>query len=159
MTTVVILLGLILSISGLIGCILPIIPGLPLSYVALLLLSFAKDWEPFSATFLIIMGAITGLMLFLDYVVPVVGAKKYGASKYGVWGSFIGMIIGIFVFPPFGLIIGGFIGAVVGELLAGKEGDNAVRAGIGVFLGNLFNIGLKLGISGVMLFFYIKEML
>lgn len=76
MTTVAILFRLILSITGLIGCILPIIPGLPLSYVALLIISFAKDWEPFSATFLIIMGAITGLMLLLDYVVPVVGAKK-----------------------------------------------------------------------------------
>jgi uncharacterized protein YqgC (DUF456 family) len=69
------------------------------------------------------------------------------------------LIIGLFIFPPFGLIVGGFIGAVAGELLAGKEGDDAIRAGIGVFLGNLFNIGLKLGISGFMLFFYIKEML
>jgi uncharacterized protein YqgC (DUF456 family) len=105
------------------------------------------------------MGSLTGLMLLLDYVVPIVGAKKYGASKYGIWGSFIGMILGLFIFPPFGLIIGGFIGAISGELLAGKEGDDAVRAGIGVFLGNLFNIGLKLGVAGVMLFFYIKEML
>jgi uncharacterized protein YqgC (DUF456 family) len=159
MTTVVILLGLLLSITGLIGCILPIIPGLPLSYVALIILSFAKDWEPFGATFLIVTGLLTALMLLLDYLVPVVGAKKFGASKYGVWGSFIGMIIGLFIFPPFGLIVGGFIGAIAGELLAGKEGDDAIRAGIGVFLGNLFNIGLKLGISGFMLFFYIKEML
>lgn len=159
MTTVVILLGLILSITGLIGCILPIIPGLPLSYIALLILSFAKDWEPFSATFLIVTGVLTGLMLFLDYALPVVGAKKFGASKFGVWGSFIGMIIGLLIFPPFGVIVGGFLGAVAGELLAGKEGDDAIRAGIGVFLGNLFNIGLKMGISGFMLVFYIKEML
>ena len=159
MTTVIIFLGLILSITGLIGCILPIIPGPPLSYIALLILSFTKNWEPFSTTFLIVTGLLAGLTLFLDYVVPVVGAKKFGASKFGIWGSFIGMIIGFITFPPFGVIVGGFLGAVGGELLAGKGGDDAIRAGIGVFLGNLFNIGLKMGISGFMLFFYIKPML
>ena len=159
MTTVIIFLGLILSITGLIGCILPIIPGPPLSYIALLILSFTKNWEPFSTTFLIVTGLLAGLTLFLDYVVPVVGAKKFGASKFGIWGSFIGMIIGFITFPPFGVIVGGFLGAVGGELLAGKGGDDAIRAGIGVFLGNLFNIGLKMGISGFMLFFYIKAML
>ncbi|MBW1710918.1 MAG: DUF456 domain-containing protein [Deltaproteobacteria bacterium] len=156
---VLIILGLILAISGLIGCILPIIPGPPLSYIALILLSLAKNWEPFSAAFLIVMGVIALVVLILDYVVPLIGAKKYGATRLGLWGSIIGMVVGIFFFPPFGIFIGGFAGAMAGELFAGKAGNEALRAGIGVFIGNLVSIGLKMGLSGVILFFYVKEML
>lgn len=157
--TVLVVLGLILALSGLIACIVPIIPGPPLAYGSLLVLSVAKDWEPFSTTFLLVMGALTLLVLILDYIVPAAGAKKYGATKFGVWGSLLGMILGLFVFPPFGLFIGGFVGAMAGELYAGKGGDEAFRAGLGVFVGNLVGIGIKMGLCGVILFFYIKALL
>ena len=94
----------------------------------------------------------------LDYVVPAAGARKYGASKFGTWGSILGLLIGLVAFPPLGMFIGGFIGAVIGELLAGRAGGKALRAGWGVFLGNLAGIGLKMAFSGVMIFFYVKEM-
>ena len=158
LTAGIIILGLILAVSGLIGCIFPIIPGPPLTFISLLILSYAKNRQPFSATFLIVMGGLTALMLVLDYVIPAAGAKKYGASKLSVCCSVIGMVIGLFVFPPFGLFIGGFVGAVVGELYVGKGGEDALRSGMGVFVGNLVSIGLKLGLCGVMLFFYVKEM-
>ena len=158
LTTSLIILGIILALAGFVGCILPILPGPPLGFLALLLLSFTKNWEPFSATFLVIMGGLTVLVTVLDYLVPAVGAKKYGASKFGVWGSLIGLFIGFFVFPPFGMFVGGFVGAVAGELLAGRAGGTALRAGWGAFVGNLVGMGLKLDLSGVMLFFYIKEM-
>lgn len=158
MTVTIIILGLILAISGLIGCIFPIIPGPPLSFIALIILSYAKNWEPFSATFLIVIGGLTVLVAILDYVVPTIGAKKYGASKLGIWGSFIGLIIGLLAFPPLGMFIGGFVGAVAGELLAGREGEMALRAGWGVFAGSLVSMGLKMGLTGVMIFFYVKEM-
>ena len=158
LTTTLMIFGLLLSVAGFVGCILPILPGPPLSFVALLILSFAKDWEPFSVIFFVIMGGLTVLITILDYLVPAVGAKKYGASKFGIWGSLIGLFVGIFVFPPFGIFLGGFAGAVVGELLSGREGREALRAGWGAFIGNLTATGLKLGLSGVMLFFYIKEM-
>jgi uncharacterized protein YqgC (DUF456 family) len=150
--------GLILSIAGLAGCIFPILPGPPLSYIALIILSFAKDWEPFGAAFLIVMGVITLLATFLDYFVPAIEAKRYGASRLGIWGSMIGLLIGLFAFPPLGMFIGGFIGAVAGELLSGREGAKALRAGWGVFLGNLISIGLKMALCGVMTFFYVKAM-
>ncbi|MEE9609801.1 MAG: DUF456 domain-containing protein [Desulfatiglandales bacterium] len=158
MTTALIILGLILVLAGFIGCILPILPGPPLSFIALIILSYAKDWEPFSVTFLIVMGGLTVIATILDYVVPAAGAKKYGASKFGTWGSVLGLLIGLLVFPPFGMFIGGFIGAVIGELLAGMEREKALRVGWGVFVGNLAGIGLKMAFSGVMIFFYIKEM-
>jgi len=126
--------------------------------LALLLLSFAKNWEPFSSTFLIIMGGLALLVTILDYVVPLVGAKKYGASKLGVWISMIGMLIGVLFFPPWGMLFGAFVGALAGELLAGKEGRKSLQAAWGVFVGNVVSIGFKLAYCGAILFFYVKEM-
>ena len=154
---VLIILGLLFAMVGLAGCILPVIPGPPFSFLALIILSWAKDWEPFSSTFLIIMAGLTILLTILDYVVPVRGAKKYGASKLGLWGSIIGMLIGLFFFPPLGMFIGAIVGAFAGELIAGKEVKKALRAGWGIFVGNMLVIILKLTFSGVILFFYAKE--
>jgi len=158
LTTVAIILGLLLALVGLAGCIIPVIPGPPLSFLALIILSFAKNWQPFSPTFLIIMACLTIVVTIVDYVVPAGGAKKYGASKFGVWGSVIGMPIGFFFFPPWGILIGGIVGALAGELLAGKEGRKVFRASWGIFVGYVVGTGLKLVFSGVLLFFYIKEM-
>lgn len=155
---VLIILGLLFALIGLVGCILPVIPGPPLSFFALIILSYAKNWEPFSSTFLIIMAGLTIVVTILDYVVPASGAKKYGASKLGIWGSIIGMLFGLFFFPPWGMLIGAIGGALAGELAAGKEVKKALRAGWGVFVGNMVSIGLKLAFSGVILFFYVKEM-
>ena len=143
---------------GLIGCILPVIPGPCISFLSLIILSYAKNWEPFTSTFLIIMAGFTILVTILDYVVPAGGAKKYGASKWGVVGAMTGMLIGIFMFPPWGMIMGAFMGAFAGELLARKEARKALRAGFGVFVGIMVGTGLKLAFSGTILFFYLKEM-
>jgi len=156
--TVLILLGLVLAFVGLVGCVLPFIPGPPVSFLALIILSFAKNWEPFSSTFLIMMAVLTILVTLLDYVIPAVGAKKYGASELGVWGSIIGMVIGLFLLPPWGMFIGAFVGALAGEILAGKEGREVFRSGWGVVVGSIAGIGLKLALCGVMLFLYFKEM-
>ena len=159
MTTLLIILGLLLALAGVFGCIFPVIPGPPLGYLALIILSWAKGWEPFGTTFLIIMAGLTILVSISDYLLPAMGAKKYGASRLSLWVSMAGMVIGLFLFPPWGMIIGAFLGAVAGELLAGRQGKSALRAGWGVFVGNMLSAGLKLALTGVMLFLYIKEML
>lgn len=159
MDAVIIVIGLILALAGMIGCILPIIPGPIFSFLALLLLSWIKNWQIFSQTFLIVMGSLTALLMIFDYIAPALGAKKYGASKRGIWGSAIGMIIGIFFIPPWGIIVGAFIGALVGELLTGKSGKKALRAGWGILIGNVLGVGLKLAFTTVVLFYYIKAML
>ena len=158
MNVVLIIIGLILAIAGMAGCILPVLPGPILSFCALILISWAKNWQIFSQTFLIVMGAVTALLILLDYVAPALGAKKYGASRRGLWGSAIGMIIGIFFIPPWGMIVGAFIGALVGELASGKSGRKALRAGWGILIGNVLVVGLKLAFTAVVLFYYIKEM-
>lgn len=159
MDAVIIVIGLILALAGMIGCILPIIPGPIFSFLALILLSWTKNWQVFSQAFLIVMGSLTAILMILDYIAPALGAKKYGASKPGLWGSAIGMIIGIFFIPPWGIIVGAFVGALVGELLAGKSGKKALRAGWGILIGNVLGIVLKLAFTTVVLFYYIKAML
>ena len=158
MSAALVIIGLLLAIAGMVGCILPIIPGPILSFSALILLSWIKNWQIFSQTFLIVMGILTALLIILDYVAPALGAKKYGASKRGIWGSAIGMIIGIFFIPPWGMIVGAFIGALAGELASGKSSGKALRAGWGILIGNVLGIGLKLAFTAVVLLYYVKEM-
>ena len=158
MTVSLIILGLLIALIGLVGSILPVIPGPPLSYAALIILSLAKQWEPFNITFLIVMGALMLAVSLVDYVFPAIGARRYGASKAGVWCSVIGMLVGIFFIPPWGMFIGAFAGAVIGELVFGKGERGALRAGWGVFIGTMVGTGFKLAFCGVCIFFYVKGM-
>lgn len=153
------IVGFILVVAGIVGCILPVIPGPPLSYAALILASVAYRWEPFSVSFLIIVGMVTLIVTLLDYLLPLFTAKKYGASKYGIWGSVFGMLIGIIFFPPFGLILGAFFGALIGELLFYKNMKKSLKAGFGIFMGTLFGIFLKLATSGMIGFYFIRAVL
>lgn len=159
MTILLIIVGFITALIGIIGCVLPVLPGPAISYLALIILSLAKDWEPFSATFLVIMAILAVLVSILDYVVPAGGARKYGASKAGVWGSVAGMLAGFFILPPWGIIFGAFLGAFAGELLARRAGKEALRAGWGVFVGVVFGMGVKLAFSGAVLILYVGALL
>ena len=150
-------LGVIFIISGILGCVLPVVPGPPLSYVGLLFLHFTEKYQ-FSPRFLIIWAIITALVYALDYVIPAWGTKKFGGSKRGVWGSIIGLIVGLFFFPPFGIIIGPFVGAVIGELTSGKDSQAALKSGFGSFLGFLMGTLLKLITSGMMTWYFGKEL-
>lgn len=151
-----IVLGIIFVLIGIIGCVIPGIAGPPFSFLALICLSIAKRWEPYSTRFLIIMGALTVVIQTLDYILPAVGAKKFGATKYAFWGAIIGLLMGILFFPPFGMIICAFLGAIVAEVLAGKKSYEALRAGWGVFVGVMIGMLLKLILSGIMTFYFIK---
>ena len=156
MVIFLLIIGLLISLAGLAGCIFPILPGPPLSYGALILMALVK--HPFSWTFMIIMGVIAAVVTILDFILPAAWAKKYGGSKWGVWGSVAGMLIGIFFIPPWGMLVGGFIGAVLGEMIAGKKGRDIFKAGWGVFIGTVAGTILKLIASGIMLFYYIINM-
>jgi uncharacterized protein YqgC (DUF456 family) len=153
------IIGSIFIIVGFIGCVLPVLPGPPLSFVALLMLALVQHFSPpLTATLLIIMLIITVIVTGLDYVIPSLGAKRYGASKWGVWGSVVGMIIGIFFFPPFGMIIGVFIGATAGEMLVGKRGMALLKASQGILMGVILGVALKLAASGVMTYYFIRAL-
>ncbi len=152
----IILAGILLVLSVL-GNILPGLPGTPLGYVSFLLLQLT-DKAPFSTTFLLIWAAIVIAVQVLDYVVPAWGTKKFGGTKYGVWGSTIGLIIGLFM-GPWGIILGPFIGAVVGEMIQGKGTSDALRAGFGSFMGLLAGTIIKMICSGFMIYYYVEALI
>lgn len=153
MEWLLITLGALLIIGGLIGCIIPVLPGPPISYAGLLLLQLTDD-APFSTETLMIWLGVTIFVTVLDYIVPVWGTRKYGGTKKGVWGSIIGLIAGIFFFPPIGIIVGPFAGAIIGEMMAGKNSNDALRAGFGSFVGLLAGTLLKLIASAWMAFLF-----
>ncbi len=153
--TALMIVGLVIAVAGIIGCILPALPGPPLNYISLLLIELIDD-TLFSSKLLVIYLILVVLITVLDYVLPSAGSKAFGVSRYGVWGSFIGMIAGIIFFPPFGMIIGVIIGAVAGEVLAGKSHSDALRAGAATFAITIFMIAAKLSLSLLMTYHFVK---
>jgi uncharacterized protein YqgC (DUF456 family) len=89
-------------------------------------------------------------------VLPILAARKWGAGTAGIWGSIIGMAAGMFLLPPFGAILGTFIGAVLGELLFGRKDAGSLRAGWGVFAGTMLSLAVKLAVCGAIAFFYLR---
>lgn len=156
MDIVFIIIGLVFMIIGIAGCLLPVIPGPPLSFIGLMLLHWAPN-HSFDSKFLIIMAVIALAVTILDNFMPAWSAKKSGGSKRAVWGSVLGLAAGMIFFPPWGLIFGPFLGAVLGELSTGKEGAAALRSGFSTFVGFIGGVVLKLATSGVMLFYFLKE--
>jgi len=148
--------GSLLMILGIAGCLLPMLPGPPLSYLGLIAIHFSSKID-FSSKFLIYWGIIVILVSILDYVIPIWGTKYFGGSKYGVWGSMAGLLAGLFI-PPVGIIIGPFLGAVVGEMLAGNK-QNALKAGFGSFIGFLAGTIVKLLVSLIMLYYFVTVLI
>ncbi|MDD2284059.1 MAG: DUF456 domain-containing protein [Paludibacter sp.] len=144
----------IFLLMGLLGSILPVLPGIPLSYLGIILLHLSSAAQ-FSVKFLIIWGIIVIIIQVLDFIIPAWGTKKTGGSKAGVWGSVIGLLAG-FLAGPWGIITCPFLGALVGELIAGKTSEKAFRAAFGTFIGFLVGTLSKLIVAGILLFYYVK---
>ena len=136
------LLGGIALIIGLVGCVAPVIPGPPIGYIGLILLQ-CSDKHPFSTAFMVGAAILVAAVTLLDYIIPAMGTKKFGGSKYGSWGCLIGTFAGLFVLPPFGIIIMPFVGALAGELLGGSQPNKAVKAAFGSLLGFLGGVLCK----------------
>ena len=151
----IILAGLCLLV-GLLGSVLPILPGAPLSYVGILLLHFTERAE-FTTKFLVFWLVIVVLIQVLDYIIPAWGTKKFGGSKKGIWGSMIGVVVGLF-FGPWGVVLGPFFGAVLGELIDGKQTAAAIRAGFGSFLGFLVGTLSKIIVCAFLIYYYIDAL-
>ena len=145
-----------LGITGLAGCILPVIPGPPFSWVGLLLLYFWGD-EPMSLRFLLIWLVITIVVTILDYLVPAYFTKVTGGSRAASRGSLVGLLVGLIFFPPIGMIVGAFVGALLAELLInGSRMVHSFKAAMGAFIGFFFGTFLKIATSAVMMFYIVK---
>ncbi|PHR69635.1 MAG: hypothetical protein COA67_09495 [Lutibacter sp.] len=152
-------LGFFFILLGIIGSFLPVLPGPLTGWIGLLLLHFTKvipmDW-----TFLGITLGVAILIWGLDYVIPAWGTKKFGGSKYGIWGTVFGLIIGILFLGPLGIIVGPFAGAFIGEMIHDStDSSRAVKAAFGSFIGFMLSTGLKFLISIIFLRLYFSKFL
>lgn len=135
-----ILAGLLLLI-GFAGCVVPVLPGPIIGYCGLLAL-IPTERCPATAT-LVTMGLVVVAVTVADYVVPTLGAKKFDCSRWGTVGCFVGTLVGLF-FVPVGILLGPFLGAFCGELIARKPLGAALKGGFGAFLGFLSGVVLRL---------------
>jgi uncharacterized protein YqgC (DUF456 family) len=137
MDVLLILLGLVAIFTGMLGSFLPVLPGPPLAWLGLFLI-YLTDAVPVNFWVLGGTGMIAALMAVADYAIPAHGAKKFGASRFGVWGTNIGLVVGLFLPIPFGFVIGAFAGAIIGEYLHDASNHKkALNAAAGSFLGFL----------------------
>ena len=134
---------------GLIGSFLPVLPGPLTSWLGLLILYFTSI-VPMNYTFLGITLAIAILIWILDYIIPAIGTKRFGGSTYGVYGTTIGLLIGLFSPIPLGILIGAFLGAFIGEILHDKTNTKrAFKASIGSLLGLITSATIKFTVAVV----------
>jgi uncharacterized protein YqgC (DUF456 family) len=142
---------------GVVGCIVPGIPGPPLNFAAIILLKIAFP-DQVSWIVLILFGIISLAVTILDYAIPMIGGKLFKASRSGIIGSTIGMLIGIFIFPPFGIFIGLVVGAIVGEIISGKTKIQATKTGAGIFVLSILAMIIKLVVSLIMSLYFLLKM-
>lgn len=163
------IVAVLFGVFGLLGCILPVLPGPPLSYIGLVIMFLwcnaplvestgaVVTANPITGKFMLVWLAITIAVSVLDYIVPVFFTKITGGSSEAVRGSVAGTIIGMVFFPPFGIIVGAFLGALLGEIiLNGKKLGESLLSAFGSFLGFIFGTGIKLVASAMMLYYIIK---
>ena len=135
------IIAFVLIVLGIVGCIVPMLPGTPLSYAGILLLHFTNQVQ-FTTTQLIVWLIVVIILQVLDYITPMLGSKYSGGTTYGNRGCIAGTIVGLF-FMPWGIIMGPFLGAVIGEMLGGRDLVHALKAGIGSMIGFVLGTLLK----------------
>lgn len=158
LTVFVAIICAVLLLVGLAGVILPILPGIPLAWLGLFIYAIGTGFDRISLTTTIVFLVLTLLALALDFVLPMLGAKKYKASRLGVFGAFVGFTVGIFILGIWGVILGPAIGALIGELLSKKKPRQALRASLGTLLGFLTGALLKVVIILTMAGFFIASL-
>ncbi len=147
----ILIISLLIMLGGLAGIVLPVIPSTPLIWTGVLIYVVCDRFESISWSIVLIFGVLTILSVVLDYFGGVIGAKKYGATRWGLIGSVIGGIAGFFMGGIVGLVFGPFFGAVLFELIFGKDLRGAFKSGVGTLVGFLGGVIVKLVISVVII--------
>ena len=141
-----------LLLLGVIGCFIPVLPGPLLSYIALLLYHFFFNTINIYSLMLIALAVV--FISILDYFLQLYGVKKAGGGKYAIRGSVIGILLGVFLFPPFGILAGAFIGAYIGAKIS--MDNNSIKIAFGALWGFLIGTILKLCISIYIIYFLVS---
>ena len=153
MEFILVILAFILLAVGILGAVIPVLPGPPLSFAGLLLLQWS-GYGGFSPAFLWMWAGITAIVIIMDFFLPSLITKQFGGSRSASIGSFLGLLAGIILFPPWGIVIGPFFGAYFGELIHNRaNGARAFIVALGAFLAFIVGSGAKLIVSSLMLFF------
>lgn len=150
------IVAVVFSLVGLAGSVIPALPGVTLNFLAIVILYFLKD--DFVSIYTIAFFSLLTILAFaVDFVLPAIKARKFGASKYGLWGLVIGMVLGFFTLAFIGMIVGALVGAATGELMGGKKMREAARSSLAAFGGTIMAMIVKLGISLTMaIYFFFK---
>ncbi|WP_088323310.1 DUF456 domain-containing protein [Polaribacter tangerinus] len=157
MDIILLIVGFALMLLGIIGSFLPILPGPLTSWFGFLVLQYTSI-VPFNWGFLGVTLAIAIIIWMIDYLIPAIGSKKFGGSKYGAYGTTIGLIIGLLSPIPFGIVIGAFLGAFLGELIFNNSTTKrAVKAAVGSLLGLLASSALKFFVSVVFFVLFVLQ--
>lgn len=155
---ILLVLSIAMLLLGVVGCVLPVIPGPPLAWLGLLLIKLTSLSQTLWTTILV-LGIATAVVTIIDYMLPSWITKNMGGSRYGAWGAVLGLVVGLFLLGPIGVIIGPLLGALAGESYYNSRNEiktNPWRSVFGSFLGLLVGTGLKLITTGVIILEYIK---
>jgi uncharacterized protein YqgC (DUF456 family) len=148
----------ILILVGLIGVFAPILPGIPIAWLGFFIYAIGTGFDRISILAVVIFAVITALIMLLDFLAPMLGAKKYKASKYGIIGAFLGLMVGIIVFGFWGIILGPFIGAFLLEWLAKRQVKGALKAALGTVIGFIASALIKVIFILIMAGFFIASL-
>lgn len=154
MDIVWIIIGSVFIIAGIIGSVIPVVPGTPFSYLGLIFLQLTEN-PPFEIYFMLIWAVIVFIVSGLDYLATIFGTQQMGGTRYGIAGCLIGGVIGLIIFPPLGIILGPIAGAYIGELVGGKNRDQALKAGMGAVFGFFISTVLKLVVSLTLAYYFV----
>ena len=136
------ILALVCTAIGVVGCVVPILPGVPICWAGMLLCHLSSG--AFTVQQLVVWAVAAGAVTLLDNILPAIMTKRFGGSKAATRGSLIGIVVGFFM-GPLGLIIGPFLGALIGELTNnGSDSARAFKVAFGSFAAFICGTGIKL---------------
>lgn len=144
MDTTVLIITLVIIVIGIGGTFLPLIPGIPVIFVAIAAYGWYEGFQVVTPKYLVIMGGLAVLSLFIDYLTIYWGAKYFQSSKMGMYGAVLGGLAGLFIIPPLGLLVCPWVGAIAGELIQGNDWNKALRSGMGAVIGLFSGIAFKI---------------
>jgi uncharacterized protein len=139
----------LLLLAGVVGSVVPFIPGTPLVFLGALVYAAATGWMPVGAGRLALLGALTVFSYVLHHVTGAFGARRYGGSRWAVVGALLGAVVGL-AFGPLGLVLGPIMGAVAGELLRTGNLEGSVRSGFGAMVGVVIGAAANFVVAVVM---------
>ncbi|NLZ38610.1 MAG: DUF456 domain-containing protein [Firmicutes bacterium] len=154
MAYIPLIITIILFLIGVAGTILPALPGAVLIYGGMILYGFLTDFSTLPAKFFLLQGLALLLIFAVDFFATAIGTKKFGGSRASAFGATLGTLLGVLFFPPFGIVLGPFLGAAAAELLSGKNPEHAVRVGFGTLIGLLGGTITKLLIEAIMIIYF-----